>query len=239
MDTTRDKTIKELFWEGGNVLISATIMLRTVEEDDKDLYLEIQGQNFLARSMLKDEEARNILWEEHTRDYALMCSILVEGRYVGYCGINNVKREKWEIAIELLQENTNQGIGYLAISGFVKSVRERLGVSEFRIRMAPGNIASQKLFEKIGAVPNGISSIFPTLNYEDDEDIYLGFINDNTIAVAEKFGVEPKKLLSHFLEYNMQISLDRVYVIYLSIVNIILDKYRNLSKEISLELSFH
>lgn len=57
--------------------------------------------------------------------------------------------------------------------------------------------------------------------------------------VKKKFGVEPKKLLSHFLEYNMQISLDRVYVIYLSIVNIILDKYRNLSKEISLELSFH
>lgn len=57
--------------------------------------------------------------------------------------------------------------------------------------------------------------------------------------VKKKFGVELKKLLSHFLEYNMQISLDRVYVIYLSIVNIILDKYRNLSKEISLELSFH
>lgn len=57
--------------------------------------------------------------------------------------------------------------------------------------------------------------------------------------VKKKFGVEPKKLLSHFLEYNMQISLDRVYVIYLGIVNIILDKYRNLSKEISLELSFH
>lgn len=128
---------------------------------------------------------------------------------------------------------------FLAISGFVKSVRERLGVSEFRIRMAPGNIASQKLFEKIGAVPYGISSIFPSMTFEEDDENDFGFINDNTIAVAEKFGVEPKKLLSHFLEYNMQISLDRVYVIYLSIVNIILDKYRNLSKEISLELSFH
>ena len=105
--------------------------------------------------------------------------------------------------------------------------------------MAPGNIASQKLFEKIGAVPYGISSIFPSMTFEEDDENDFGFINDNTIAVAEKFGVEPKKLLSHFLEYNMQISLDRVYVIYLSIVNIILDKYRNLSKEISLELSFH
>lgn len=180
-------------------------MLRPVVESDKALYLEIQGQNFPARSMLKDEESRNILWEDHTREYALMCSILTEGRYVGYCGINNVKSEKWEIAIELLKENTNKGIGYLAIDGFIKAVKERLGVSEFRIRIDPGNIASQKLFEKIGAVPNGISSIFPTLNYEDDEDIYLGFINDNTIAVAEKFGVEPKKLLSHFLEYRLVI----------------------------------
>ena len=37
------------------------------------------------------------------------------------------------------------------------AIAMRLGVSRFRVRIDPGNRASQKLFEKLGAKPNGVS----------------------------------------------------------------------------------
>lgn len=36
------------------------------------------------------------------------------------------------------------------------------------------------------------------------EEDNLHHIDDNIIAVAEKFGVEPRKLLSHVLEYTLK-----------------------------------
>lgn len=36
-------------------------------------------------------------------------------------------------------------------------LKERLNVNEFRIKVEPDNYAGQKLFEKLGAVPYGIT----------------------------------------------------------------------------------
>ena len=76
---------------------------------------------------------------------------------------------------------------------------------EFRVRIDPGNQSSQKLFERLGAVPNGISSLF--LQEEElqqkceEENLHL--IDEDVIALAQKFNVEPRKLLSHVLEYKL------------------------------------
>lgn len=51
-----------------------------------------------------------------------------------------------------------------------------MGVKKFRVKIDADNYASQRLFEKLGAIPYGI---------------------------AEQFGVEPRKLLSHVLEYEL------------------------------------
>ena len=90
----------------------------------------------------------------------------------------------------------------------LSEIRQRLAVCEFRIRIDPGNTASQKLFEKLGAVPNGISEFL--LHGEDElarcEEENLQYLDDNMVALAEKFGVEPRKLLSHVLEYRIVVN---------------------------------
>ena len=202
------RCIKTSFWEKGNCLLASDeVILREVSEHDKEPFIELQQQYFFLKSMLKDEACYDMLWNEHREDKALMCSIEVNGVYVGYCGIKNLLNNQWEIAIEILKDWTNQGIGYVAIRAFVEAVKIRMGVSEFRVRIDPGNIASQKLFEKLGAVPNGISEFM--IHNEEDlkrcEEENLDLIDDTIITLADKLGVEPRKLLSHVLEYKLVI----------------------------------
>ena len=62
------------------------------------------------------------------------------------------------------------------------------------------------MFEKLGAVPHGIAEYI--LHEEKDiarcEEENLEEIDDNLVQVAAKFGVEPRKLLSHVLEYELK-----------------------------------
>lgn len=45
-----------------------------------------------------------------------MFAIEADGEYAGYCGINNLSCENWEMAIELLSKFRYKGIGHTAIS---------------------------------------------------------------------------------------------------------------------------
>ena len=119
--------------------------------------------------------------------------------------IQDLSKKVWEISIELLPENTNQGIGFDAISAMLNELRKRLGVFEYRVRIEPTNHASQRLFEKLGAIPNGISELW----VHDQEDLAqlendsMHLIDEALISVAKKFAVEPRTLLSHVLEYKL------------------------------------
>jgi len=67
-------------------------------------------------------------------------------------------------------------------------------------------LTEEYLFEKLGAVPYGIAEFM--LHKEEDirkcEEENLQEIDDKLMEVAEKFGVEPRKLLSHVLEYRLE-----------------------------------
>jgi len=156
--------------------------------------------------MLKEEAYCDMAWNEHVEPKALMLTILKDGTYIGYCGIKNTAQKPWEIAVELLPQWTNQGLGYTAIATMLDAIQKRLGETTFRVRIDPGNRASQKLFEKLGAVPNGISEflIHDQAALEKCEEDNLQHIDDQLIALAAKFGVEPRKLLSHVLEYTLE-----------------------------------
>lgn len=88
---------------------------------------------------------------------------------------------------------------------FLDTVANRTGVVEFRIRIDSDNYASQVLFEKLGAIPNGISEymLHGEENIKKFEEENLKYIDDKLVDVAKKIGVEPKKLLSHVLEYSL------------------------------------
>lgn len=134
-----------------------------------------------------------------------MCSILANGVYAGYCGVGNVTEHPPEISIELLPEWTNRGIGSTALRTMLDAFSERLQICDFRVRIDPANVASQRLFEKLGAKPNGLSEFLihgkEWLRQMEEEN--LTKIDDQLITAARKFNVEPRQLLSHVLEYKL------------------------------------
>lgn len=85
-------------------------------------------------------------------------------------------------------------------------MKSRLQKNKFRIKIEDDNYASQALFEKLGAVPYGIAEHM--LHKEEDihrcEEENLHEIDDKLINIAKKFDVEPRKLLSHVLEYSLK-----------------------------------
>lgn len=198
--------IKERFWSFGNAIhADCGIVLREVEECDRAGYLGLQREYSVTRSMLNEESYCNMVWNEHVGNKTLALSIVKDGNYVGYCGINNVTRKPWEIAIDLQPEWTNKGIGGLAVAAMLDAVKERLSVTEYKVKIDPVNYASQKLFERMGAVPDRIAELYlhDAESIERCEEENLHLIDEALISVAEKFSVEPRKLLSHVLEYTL------------------------------------
>lgn len=203
----RGREIRNTFWNVGDIIRASTeIELRRVGDADREKFLAVRLAYSAMKAFMKKEAHQTMLWNEHTQDTALMFSVFQNGGYVGYCGVHNVTRDVWEIAIELQPEKTNRGIGTLAITTMLNAIKDRLGKSDYRVRIEPTNYASQRLFEKLGAVPNGIFefSIHDPKLLEECEEENLHLIDDDLIAVARKFSVAPRKLLSHILEYTLK-----------------------------------
>ena len=184
-----------------NLLGSVLTSIRTHGASGKHL---AEGERSML-ALFKDSAERLMNENEGALVPFNMFSIIKDGQYIGYCGIKNTSQEPWEIAIEILPDWTNQGIGRIAIDGMLDAVKARLGINQFRVRIDPGNHASQKMFEKLGAIPNGISEflIHDKATLEKCEEDNLHLIDADTISLAGKFGVEPRKLLSHILEYSL------------------------------------
>ena len=203
---TIGQQIKDSFWNFGEITCSdPSIILSKVSDADRAGYMEIQKEYSTMKSMLKEQIYCDMLWNELVQPKALMLTISKDGNYVGYCGIRNTAEKPWEIAIELLPQWTQKGIGAIAISGMLDAIKTRLDISEFRARIDPSNHSSQKLFEKLGAKPNGISEylIHNQAKLDQCEEDNLHLIDESLINLAAKFNVEPRRLLSHVLEYAM------------------------------------
>jgi len=198
--------IKTSFWGSGTLIpVSETILLRPVQPCDHEIFDTLQKANPLIQSMEDKEPFLDLVWREHNEDKSLMMSIVMDRDYIGYCGIKNTAQPIWEIAIELLPEWTKHGIGFLALTAMLDEMKSRLGVSKYIVRIEPANMASQKLFEKLGARPSGIVDLWfnEQTTLKKCEEAGLHLIDDDMIEVAKKFNVEPRKLLSHVLEYEL------------------------------------
>lgn len=199
--------MKERFWRKGEIeKTDSHVWLRRPQEKDKAKFVRLQKENRAAKELMESESVQDQIWKMHTGDSSLMFSIEVDGEYAGYCGVNDLSAEKWEIAIELLSEFHNSGVGYAAVGSMLSAVKERLGVSNFRARISPDNYACQHLAEKLGLTPNGICEY--VRRSENCENCGNGVqcepkIDEKMKAVAQKFGVEPEKLLTHVLEYDL------------------------------------
>lgn len=205
-EMARCKEIKGRFWATGDVQTEdSSMILRPVCESDREGFIELKWAYPGIQSMLRDEYFREMLWEEHISEKLLVLSITYDGEYIGYCGINDLTCDVWEISIELKPEWTGRGMGMAALTAMLDAIKLRLAVNRFKVLIEPTNYASQRTFERLGAAPKGIADLWihSPERQEQIEEESLHLIDEKLTVVAEKFGVAPRKLLSHVLEYRL------------------------------------
>lgn len=201
------------FWEAGDpVYCDDSVILRSLLPQDRQPYLELAKENFSAPEAIDIPFWQDKFWDDLQKPRGILCTITDAGMdsYIGYCGIIDTAAPDWEIEIELLKAWQRQGIGYRSLCGFLNAVAERCGVSHFRVRIMPVNAASQALFEKLGAKPNGISEyVLHGDEISAFEEKNLSMIDAHLEQVAAKFQVQPRALLSHLLEYRLDWKLSQ------------------------------
>ena len=126
--------------------------------------------------------------------------------FLGYCDVHNTDREPWEIGIKLLERNWGKGIGYEALTLFVSSLADERGEEGFIAKIAPDNLASIRLFQKLGATPREVV----LSEYMLDDEMATEFagrhpelIDDTVAEMAALFGVEPEHLLGRMLVFDV------------------------------------
>ena len=84
------------------------------------------------------------------------------------------------------------------------AIKKETGNPHFIAKVDPANKSCQGLMAKLGFKPAGIDTFLPLdaekLNIVEEDS--LDQITDDLISLAEVFGVEPRKLLTHVLVYE-------------------------------------
>ena len=189
------------------------ILIRPITPKDETFYCGVRMQYSLmyqaAYNTARDNK-KSILLDEIFAPQVFYCIICNsnDGQPMGYLGIKDTSAEIWEIAIELDGKYTHRGFGSKSLHLYLNEVQRRTGVGEFRAVVEVDNIPSQRCFEGLGAKLVGLCDSF-VLRTEDEkkrfEEQNLQLIDTHMIDLAKQLEVEPRKLLSHLLDYRLKL----------------------------------
>lgn len=188
------------------------IVIRPINTGDVELYTDIRMQySMMYRSMIVTGEHRkeSLFLLDLCHFESFYCAIVVDEKTIGYLGIKDTRVDLWEIAIELDETYVHCGYGPQSIKLFLNEVFRITGKSEFRALVEPDNIPSQRCFEKLGELVGLCNSKLLSLP-EDQvrfEERNLNLIDNHIREIANHIGVEPRKLLSHVLDYRLNCPL--------------------------------
>lgn len=208
-----------LFFDADGVLArTERLVLRCPMDEDMMKYIDAFGGPcpLLAREYRRNEELRTDYWRGVQGEDSLYCSICTKetGEFVGHCAIERLKRPHPEIAINLLEGFQARGFGPEAVQAFMEAFENVVGAVPFIAKIDPQNACSQKMFRRLGFVPWGIDTLFindPAIleGLEEEQLEELGGIPEELCSLAEEFGVEPRKLLSHVLVFRRPAHMPR------------------------------
>lgn len=120
----------------------------------------------------------------------------------------DTSRELWELSLEFDGQYRGRSYGPRANLLFMRAIEKNVGKNQFCALVEVDNHASQKCMDKTGAKLVGIrrSAILrddeAAMKFEEE---HMELIDDRLLALAGKLDVEPRKLLSHVLEYHIRI----------------------------------
>lgn len=185
------------------------IRLRKPTLADKEPHFNLRKQYALLPFVYQRENYIEEDWAEYIGDTSLFYTIenAASAAYIGYCGVKDVRKEIWEIAVEIVPTFQKQGYGYEAVTVYLREVAKLSGCTTFSSRVDADNIGSQKLMEKVGFTPYGLADFifYDEEQKEQIEQENLPHIQERHIAIAEKFHTKPQKLFTHLLEYRITI----------------------------------
>lgn len=132
-------------------------ILRKLQEADKDNYMKLKLEVSSIAKAYEDESFYEFTWKSALEDKDLYLSLFENrtGIYLGNLMLKNLSSDKQEIGIDIVREHRRKGIGYAAVRLLMSHAKEVSGADSFEVRIYSDNIASTKLFEKLGAVKAG------------------------------------------------------------------------------------
>lgn len=82
---------------------NSDIILRKAIEDDKEPYYQLKREYAYMKSAFSKPEYKDELWQEYLSEESLYYTIAKkeDNIFIGYCGVKNLNRKVWEIAIEI------------------------------------------------------------------------------------------------------------------------------------------
>jgi len=190
------------------------VVIRPVNENDAEFYVSIRIQySMIYRVMIGVEKRRSeSLFLLDLRQPESFYGIIENSKRmpIGYIGIKDTSADIWELAIELDKQYTQRGLGPRSIVLFLNEISRITGKTTFKAKVEADNIPSQKCFERIGAALMGLCD-GPLLKMPEEKERFeeknLNLVDDNIRDIADRLAVEPRKLLSHVLEYHVECPL--------------------------------
>lgn len=186
---------------------SDELIIRNIQKADKEKYIQIKRENSDTPHFYQEEGYCESIWKDTQEENAFCCSVIrkADQKFLGYVALKNTATNLWEVAIEFLNEYCHQGYGTEALKLFLPTITHITGKTQFQALVEVDNIPSQKLMEKLGA---RLIDIYDYAFNGDEEAAevfekeHLDRITDRMIELAEQIGVEPRKMLSHVLDYR-------------------------------------
>jgi len=106
------------------------------------------------------EQERTFIHEDYYNQNSLMIACVVDGRIVGNCQISfrtgKKDRHRASVAIALLKEFWNLGIGTKMFEELIRIAKERDGVCQIELDFIEGNSRARSLYEKMGFRITGV-----------------------------------------------------------------------------------
>lgn len=142
----------------GNIAITEHLLLRTLNENDKDHILKISRQSSLIANFEKVDmlatDFREICWQSETAPGILPALVFLKNTktLVGRVCMQKIDTPIPEVGIDILAEHRNNGFGPEAIVAFCNWYAEKFNLTKASVRISRENSHSIHVFEKLGAV---------------------------------------------------------------------------------------
>lgn len=139
-------------------------LLRSPKEEDVEstleyLYVSAGETEFILRypeecGKYTPEGEKQLFEQKNASPDEAMIMCIVDGKVVGNCGISFFKglktRHRASVAIALISEFWNQGIGTRMFQEMIRLAEDREGVMQMELDFVEGNSRARHLYEKMG-----------------------------------------------------------------------------------------